>query len=183
MADYPSVNVDYKRYLGYTLEKLAAPGLLLAARGTDGRLANAMTIGWATFGIIWGLPICAVLVRPSRYTYGLIEKCQDFTVNVPADGMEQAVSYIGTTSGRNHDKLAEMKLSLIPATIVSTPVIAECTVRYECKVVHWNDVVADNLAPAVKSGSYPHGDFHRVYFGQIMSTTAHVNLDSLLPMR
>ncbi len=126
----------YTDHLGLTLERLARPGLLLAAKGPAGKQDNAMTIGWATFGIVWGLPMCVVLVRPSRYTYGLIEAAQDFTVNVPAEGMAEAVAFLGTASGRDRDKLAAVGLAPTPSGMVSAPTLAECQVTHECRVVH-----------------------------------------------
>lgn len=161
----------YTDHLGLTLERLARPGLLLATKGPAGKQDNAMTIGWATFGIIWGLPMCVVLVRPSRYTYGLIEAAQDFTVNVPSEGMAEAVAFLGSASGRDRDKLAEVGLATVPSGMVSAPTLADCPVTYECRVVHHNDVIPAHLEPRVDQGSYPRGDYHRLYYGQILAVT------------
>jgi hypothetical protein len=38
--------------------------------------------------------------------------------------------------------------------------------------VHRNDVVPDALTQAVRDGAYPEGDFHRVYFGEIVAAYA-----------
>ena len=162
-------DIDFWQHLELTLRKLDDPGLLLVARGLVGRGPNAMAIGWATFGLIWGLPICVVLVRPSRYTYLLIEDCQDFTVNVPAPGMEQAVDFCGSNSGREHDKFTATGLVARPSARVASPVVEGCLLQYECKVVHHNDVMPPNLAAHVRASSYPSGDFHRVYYGEILA--------------
>ncbi len=171
MAPSGRTEVAYTEYLDVTLAKLARPGLLLAARGAEGGAHNAMTIGWGTFGIIWGRPMCVVLVRPSRYTYGLIEACRDFTVNVPDTGMEKAAAFLGSASGRDLDKLARMGLTAEAGLKVSSPIISQCPISYECKVVHFNDVLPPHLSPAIDKGSYPSGDYHRVYFGEILATT------------
>jgi len=161
----------YTEHLGLTLERLARPGLLLAAKGPAGKADNAMTIGWATFGIIWGLPMCVVLVRPSRYTYGLIEAAQEFTVNVPAEGMAEDVAFLGAASGRDRDKLAAVGLTTRRSGRVSAPTLSDCLVTYECRVVHYNDVIPAHLEPRVDRGSYPRGDYHRLYCGQILAAT------------
>lgn len=163
--------VDWREHLGEATRALADPGLLLCAEGLNGGPPNAMAIGWATFGVIWGLPICVVLVRPSRYTYRLIEASQEFTVCLPAAGMEQAVSFCGTVSGREHDKFAEAGLTALPSLAVRAPTVAGSPATFECKVVHWNDVVPAHLAPTAAS-AYPHRDYHRVYFGQTVACTA-----------
>jgi len=78
-------------------------GLLLVSANAEGK-PNGMTIGWATLGIIWGKPILTVYVRPSRFTYLLMEATADFTVNVPAPGMEEVVQYCGTALGEARKK-------------------------------------------------------------------------------
>jgi flavin reductase (DIM6/NTAB) family NADH-FMN oxidoreductase RutF len=143
--------------------------LLLASTRSDGQ-SNAMTIGWATPGIIWGLPIMTVLVRPSRYTYSFIEDSQVFTVNVPTAEMRGLVQLCGTRSGRDVDKLSQVATSM--GQNVNCVTIDTCPLVYECQVVHWNDVQPDNLLPEIIAGSYPHGDFHRLYYGKILGTFA-----------
>jgi len=163
--------IDWRDYLKTATSALADPGLLLCTAGLNGNPPNVMTIGWATFGIIWGLPICVVLVRPSRYTYRLIEASHEYTVCVPAAGMEEAVSFCGTTSGREHDKFPEAGLEALPSVAVRAPTVSGCLVAFECKVANWNDVVPANLSTQAAS-AYPQGDYHRVYFGQIVAATA-----------
>jgi flavin reductase (DIM6/NTAB) family NADH-FMN oxidoreductase RutF len=131
-----------------------------------------MTIGWGTIGIIWGKPIFVVLVRPSRYTHGLIEQMEDFTVNVPAADMADVVAFCGSASGRDHDKFAEKGLIAVPGRKVKSPIIDQCVIHYECKVVHKNDVLKDNLASEIISSAYPRGDFHTIYYGEILSVYA-----------
>jgi flavin reductase (DIM6/NTAB) family NADH-FMN oxidoreductase RutF len=129
-----------------------------------------MTIGWATVGVIWGLPVMVVLVRPSRYTYQFVEESKVFTVNVPTPAMRPYVNLCGTKSGREVDKLAGVATSL--GQHVNCITLDECPLVYECRVVHTNDVQPDNLLPDVYLRSYPKGDFHRLYYGQIVGACA-----------
>ncbi len=158
-------------YLNETLDVLGKPGLLLVSTDADGK-PNAMTIGWGTVGIIWGKPIFVVLVRPSRYTHGLMEQTEDFTVNVPSAELREAVAFCGSKSGRDYDKFAEKGLTAVPGKKVKSPIIDECVIHYECKVVHKNDVLKDELANAIVSSAYPAGDFHTIYYGEILSVYA-----------
>ena len=161
--------VSYTYQLDQTLDTLSHGGLLLAATRRDGQ-SNVMTIGWATVGILWGLPVMVVLVRPSRYTYGFIEESGVFTVNVPTQDIKSYVSMCGTQSGRDVDKLAGV------ATFMGQEVdcvgLDECPLIYECQVVHTNDVIPANLLPDVTRRAYPEGDFHRMYYGQIKGVFA-----------
>ncbi len=52
------------------------------------------------------------------------------------------------------------------------PVIQECVLHYECRTLHRNDLAPDALAQAVQDEFYARGDYHRVYFGEIVATYA-----------
>ena len=162
------VDFAYDECLKETLKVMGGKGLLLVSVDGSGK-PNAMTIGWGTIGIIWGKPIFAVLVRPSRYTYGLMEGTDDFTVNVPPVSLSEAVSFCGTASGRDYDKFAEKNLTALPGRKVKSPVIGECVLHYECKTVHKNDVMRDLLSSEIDTSCYPSGNYHRVFFGEIVS--------------
>jgi flavin reductase (DIM6/NTAB) family NADH-FMN oxidoreductase RutF len=161
--------VAYTDQLDQTLDRLAHGGLLLASTRGDGQ-SNVMTIGWGTVGVIWGLPVMVVLVRPSRYTYGFVEESGLFTVNVPTPDMKEYVALCGTKSGRDVDKLAQVETSM--GQTIDCVTLDACSLVYECKVVHHNDVQPEVLLPAIDSRAYAQGDYHRLYYGQIMGTFA-----------
>ena len=165
------IEASYTDYLKETNKVLGHEGLLLASADAQGN-PNAMTIGWGIIGIIWTQPIFVVLVRPSRYTYDLIEITDDFTVNVPTPELADKVLYFGTASGRDQDKFKAMRLTATPGKKVKSPIVEECTIHYECKVVHKNDVIPDALADEIYNRSYSQGDFHRIYFGEILAVYA-----------
>ncbi|MFC1954288.1 flavin reductase family protein [Chloroflexota bacterium] len=165
------IEVGYTDYLQETNKMLGHGGLLVASADAQGN-PNAMTIGWGTVGIIWRKPIFVVLVRPSRYTFNLIEITDDFTVNVPTPEIADKVLYFGTVSGRDQDKFKEMQLTAIPGKKVKSPIIEECVINYECRVVHKNDVIPDELSEEIRISAYPQGDFHKIYFGEILAVYA-----------
>jgi flavin reductase (DIM6/NTAB) family NADH-FMN oxidoreductase RutF len=109
-----------------------------------------------------------VLVRPSRYTYKLIEETGEFTVNIVPPKLKEVVQYCGTVSGRDHDKFKEKQLTAIPSKKVKTPIIKECILHFECRVVHKSDLIPSELEKAIITTLYPKGDFHRIYFGEIL---------------
>jgi len=173
MAD--KIQVGPMEYLPETVQALSNPGLLLVSRDRQ-RRPNAMTIGWGSIGIFWGRPIFVVPVRFSRYTFECLEKTQDFTVNVLPRRLVDAASFCGTVSGRDHDKFAEAKLTAVDSQQVKSPGIEECVLTYECRVVHTNEVLADTLARELTRGCYPRGDYHKLYFGDIVNVLADPNL-------
>ena len=175
----PKTVVPYTAYLGETLSLLAHPGLLLTSQGRDGK-PNAMTIGWGTVGIIWGRKIFTVLVRPSRYPFSRLAASDSFTVNLPSPALHPAVAFCGSRSGRDVDKFAACHMTPEPGQTIATPGIAECPVIYECRIVHTNDVVNASLEPRIVADAYPKGDFHRLYYGEILAVRAEENARSLL---
>jgi flavin reductase (DIM6/NTAB) family NADH-FMN oxidoreductase RutF len=165
------VQVQYDSLLKETLEPMTSIGLLLVTQGRREK-PNAMAIGWGAIGSIWSQPIFTVLVRPSRYTYELLEEDGDFTVNVMPQKMKGAVDLCGSASGRTHDKFAEAKLTAAPALHVKTPIIAESVIAYECRTMMTNEVLPDRLDRAIRDTAYASGDFHRLYFGKILCVRA-----------
>ena len=151
-----------------THRRLTREGLLLASRSADGKL-NPMTIGWAVFGNIWGRSMMVVLVRPSRFTYQCLETARDYTVNVMPADMADVADYCGTTSGRSLDKMVEKRLTERPSQHIASGGIAEANIIFECRVVHKNDVEQPAFTGDIISHYYPEDDFHRVYFGEILS--------------
>ena len=161
------VDTDFANHLRETFDVMNQIGLLLVSG--DMKKHNVMTIGWGTAGIIWGKPVFIVLVRPSRYTYGLMEEGAAFTVNVPTLEMEDIVTFCGTASGRDHNKFKEKGLTPVAGKKVACPIIKECPIVYECRVVHKNNVIPRELFPDIPPEFYPEGDYHTVYFGEILA--------------
>jgi flavin reductase (DIM6/NTAB) family NADH-FMN oxidoreductase RutF len=159
---------DYRDHIGETIKAFKEERVLLVSRGKEG-LPNVMAIGWGTIGIIWRRPIFIVMVRPSRYTYKLIEETGEFTVNIATPQLKEVVQYCGTVSGRDHNKFKEKQLTAIPSREIKTPIIKECILHFECRVVYKNDLIPSELEKSITETLYPKGDFHRVYFGEILA--------------
>jgi flavin reductase (DIM6/NTAB) family NADH-FMN oxidoreductase RutF len=159
---------DYRDHIEETIKAFNEERVLLVSRGKEGP-PNAMAIGWGTIGIIWRRPIFIVMVRPSRYTYKLIEETGEFTVNIATPELKEVVQYCGTVSGRDHNKFKEKKVTAIPSKEVKTPIIKECILHFECRIVYKNDLIPSELEKSIIQKLYPKGDFHRVYFGEILA--------------
>jgi flavin reductase (DIM6/NTAB) family NADH-FMN oxidoreductase RutF len=159
---------DYRDHIEEAIKAFGEDRVLLVSRGKEG-LPNVMAIGWGTTGIIWRRPMFVVLVRPSRYTYKLIEETGEFTVNIVPPQLKDVVQYCGAVSGRDYDKFKEKKLTAIPSKKVKTPIIKECILHFECRVVYRSDLIPSELEKSIINALYPRGDFHRVYFGEILA--------------
>jgi flavin reductase (DIM6/NTAB) family NADH-FMN oxidoreductase RutF len=86
--------------------------------------------------------------------------------------LAEAVAHCGTVSGRNRDKFADCGLSVTPSRYVRAPILDQCVIHYECRTVHRNDLAPEAVAPAILDQFYSQGDFHRVYFGEIVAAYA-----------
>jgi len=162
-----STSVAYNEYAAKTLEILSKGAFLTAASGNQ---CNTMTIGWGNIGFIWQKPIFTVMVRPSRFTFELLEKSKEFTVSVPFTDKKQALNICGTKSGRDIDKFKAAGLVTNPSKKINTPVIADCGLHYECKVVYQQVMIPEQLNPDYQTAYYANGDYHTLYFGEIVAT-------------
>ncbi len=144
-----------------------------------GESCNPMTIGWAQFGVIWGKPMVTVLVRKSRYTFELLENTDVFSISVPAlNDMQSALSYCGSHSGRDGDKLAATGLVRLPARFGGADGVAACKAHFECRIVYRQDMdlaALDETSRARYYGSnqaLPNGDPHRILIGELLGAYA-----------
>ncbi len=143
--------------------------LLLTAGDFAAGHFNTMTVGWGSFGAIWGKPFAQVVVRPTRYTYGFMEQHPTFTLCAFPESYDDAVQLLGTKSGRDGDKIAEAGLTPVAASVVAAPAFAEAELVIECRKIYWQDLdPAHFLDPQIQS-HYPKRDYHRVYFGEIVA--------------
>lgn len=147
---------------------LANDGAFLVAKDATKR-PNAMTIGWGQVGIIWSRPMFTVLVRRSRYTHSCLLENDAFTVCVPARGrMSSELAFCGSRSGRDVNKAEACGLSFVAGKTVSIPVIAGCSLYYECKIVLRKELSASDFSSAeILDKFYQDGDHHMIVIGEI----------------
>ncbi|MCX7885809.1 MAG: flavin reductase, partial [Verrucomicrobiae bacterium] len=55
---------------------------------------------------------------------------------------------------------------------VRVPVIEEALIQYECRVVHRNDLNPAAMAEEILRNAYSGGDYHRLYFGEVLAACA-----------
>lgn len=157
--------VRYTEYANRALEIIPQGAFLTTAAGGK---VNTMTIGWGSIGTVWRKPMFTVLVRESRYTFGLIDQSTEFTVSIPLSDMKKALALCGTKSGRDMDKIEAAGLSTLPGQKVSVPVIAGCGLHFECKIVYKQKMDPALLDGEVDKACYPEGDYHTLYYGEIL---------------
>ena len=112
------------------------PAVLIGsgAEGESGPVRNLMTAAWAGT-VCSDPPTVSVSVRPSRYTYELIEKSGEFTVILPDTAMLRGTDYCGVRSGREEDKFSRCGFTPVPADgLKYAPAVAEAPLYLSCLV-------------------------------------------------
>jgi len=141
-------------------------GAFLTVRA--GAEKNVMTIGWAMMGILWNKPMVMVAVRPTRFTYDIIEKAADFSISIPLVSMTGELNLCGTKSGRTIDKFKECRLKVVAARKTHTPVLKIPGLHYECRIVYKSAIHPQALHKDCQA-LYPMKDYHMLYYGEILA--------------
>ena len=96
--------------------------------------SNIITVAWT--GIVNSdPPYTYVSVRKSRYSHDIIEESGEFVINLTTEATAKATDYCGVKSGRDVDKFKECGLTKMPAEKLACPIIGECPVNIECRVI------------------------------------------------
>ncbi len=144
---------------------------LLAAGDFTAQRYNAMTVAWGSMGVMWGRPFVQVVVRPTRYTFEFMEKYDNFTVCAFPEAQRDALSLLGSKSGRDSDKMTESGLTPIASSTVSAPGFDEAELIIECTKIY-----SQQLDPARFNAPYIsklyNNDYHWAYFGEIVAVSA-----------
>ena len=117
---------------------------------------------------MWNHPVAVAVIRPQRFTYEFTEREDKLTLSFLGEEYRKALTYCGTHSGRDEDKIANAGLS-VAFTESDTPAIAQARLVLECKKLYVSDLKADNfLDHTIIERWYPEKDFHRAYVLQIL---------------
>ena len=144
---------------------------------------NLITVGWCGMACS-DPPQLTIGVRPERFSFGLIRRTGEFTVNLPAKALTADLDYCGVVSGKAIDKFKERGLTPVPGSTVKAPLVGECPVALECRVKealelgsHWlfiADILAVRVDPGLVDGNgkldmekaglitYAHGNYYAV---------------------
>lgn len=153
-----------------TILKAVKKGVLLTTKA-NGRV-DTMSISWGALGIEWNKPIFTTYVREGRFTRELLDANGEFTVNVPMEGSDLSlIAKCGTVSGRDVDKIAANRLTLVEGEAVSVPGIKEYPLTLECRATYKQLQDDAAIAPADRAQFYKpgYGGTHIAYFGEIVA--------------
>ena len=119
------------------------PAVMVSVADKEGN-ANIITVAW-TGTVCTNPPMLTIRVRPERHSYHMIKETGEFVVNLTTEDLAFATDYCGVKSGRDTDKWKDMGLTQEPASKVSVPLIKECPVNLECKVVRVDELGSQHM--------------------------------------
>lgn len=145
---------------------------LLTAGDFQAGQYNTMTVAWGGLGCMWSRPMAMVVVRPQRHTRRFIDRFPDFTLSHFPPAYRDALSFCGSHSGKNVDKIKECGLSPIASHEVAAPGFAEADLVLECRTMYHDDFKPERFQAPFIEANYPSHDYHRVYLGEILAVFA-----------
>lgn len=129
------------------------PAVLVGA--TVGEKPNFMTAAWC--GIAASKPpAISVALQKVRHTLKGIKEQGTFSINVPSATLAKQVDYCGIYSGKKRDK-SEL-FNVFFGVLETAPLIQECPVNLECKVIHTLDLKSHELVIGEILETYVNGD-------------------------
>jgi len=85
-------------------------------------------------------PMIAVSLRHQRYTLIGLRQNMTFSANIPSTDMIKETDYCGIVSGHEYNKVEVCQFKIFYGKLGSAPLIEQCPLNLECKVVHILDL-------------------------------------------
>ena len=115
------------------------PAALITSVSADGS-PNIIALG-EVYNLSLSKPtIVGVSIRKATYSHGLILQSGEFVVNLPTADLVWEVDRCGTASGQKVNKFKEFGLTPVAASEVRPPLIQECPVNLECRLLGMEEV-------------------------------------------
>jgi len=117
------------------------PPVIVSCRDGSGR-DNGLVVGYAS-NCSFDPPMVMVGIREERFSYHIVKESGVFVVNLASKKNKEMYDYLGKISGRDEDKFKKMNINIKTGDKVNAPILLDCPVNIECRVVN-----------IVKSGSH-----------------------------
>jgi flavin reductase (DIM6/NTAB) family NADH-FMN oxidoreductase RutF len=99
----------------------------------NGEKANIAPVAWTT-PVNDEPPLVGMPLADEHYTTELINRFNQFVINIPNEELLPAIMHTGKASGRNENKFTAAGLTAVPGVKIDTPHIGECIGFLECTV-------------------------------------------------
>ena len=132
---------------------------------------NSMTASGGGLGLLFKKPTTWSLLRTDRYTLELIQKEQTYTMSYFPNEYKQQVLFLGSKSGRDSEKMNEVKLAGI-RTPLGNMSFKEARLIIECKLTQIttpnpNDFYTQEAKDYLNEAYKKESDYRKYVFGEI----------------
>lgn len=160
-------NIDPSQISDNIFKLIGSDWMLVTAGPPDAY--NTMTASWGGAGVLWNKNVAWCVVRPQRYTYEFMEKNDTFTLSFFDEEYRDALTVCGSKSGRDIDKAAVTGLMPMAGELSGTTSFKQARLIIECRKIYFQDLQPNNFLDDSIDANYPQKDYHRMYFGEIVS--------------
>lgn len=145
--------------------KLIGKDCMLITAEKDGKV-NTMTAAWGGLGVMWRKNVAYVVIRPQRYTREFVDNSDSFSLTFFGGGKKEMLDYLGTTSGRDEDKIEKSNLTVIYDDGI--PYFEEAAEVIFCRKLFAQDYRPESfIEKEIIDDCYPGSDFHTLYIAEI----------------
>ncbi|ABR47484.1 conserved hypothetical protein [Alkaliphilus metalliredigens QYMF] len=138
---------------------------MLITAEKDGQV-NTMTASWGGFGVMWNKNVAFIVIRPQRYTKGFVDAADTFSLTFFDKDFKEQLSYLGTVSGRDEDKISKLNLSIEYSG--ETPYFTNANLVIICKKLYAQKYESQCFIDStVDAESYPEKDYHTMYIAEV----------------
>lgn len=139
--------------------------LITVKKALDNKV-NTMTAAWGGFGFIWGKDVVYIVIRPQRYTKEFVDTSDYFSLTFFEESFKETLSYLGTKSGRDEDKIKNSNLTISYENDI--PYFKESNIAILCKKLYAQDMKPECfIEKGLDQRWYPESDHHTLYIAEI----------------
>ena len=162
--------IDPKELGGNFIKKIGFDWMLVTAQNSKGKV-NTMTAAWGWVGYSWQRPVAVCVIRRSRFTHEFVEDSNTFSLTFFDESYRRQLNLCGKESGRNMDKIKACSFNVLHEG--ETPYFAQSNLVFICRKVAKQYLGTDAfIDKSFVENYYPEGDFHDMYFGEIVKVLA-----------
>lgn len=145
--------------------KLIGTDWMLITAAKDDKV-NTMTASWGGFGVMWNKNVAYIVIRPQRFTKEFIDSSATFSLTFFDKSYKKDLSYLGTVSGRDEDKISKTNLTV--SYIDNTPAFEESKLTMICKKLYAQEFKPECFIDSnIEKLCYPEKDYHTLYIAEI----------------
>ncbi len=146
--------------------KLIGSEWMLITAGKD-KNVNTMTASWGGLGVMWGKNVSFMVIRPQRFTKEFIDSSNEFSLSFFDSSFKKQLSYLGSVSGRDEDKITRANLTVAQSDNV--PYFDEAKIVIVCKKLYCQEYRRECfIDPELDTKWYPESDHHTLYISEVI---------------